>query len=103
MIPIRERIGRVADFPEGEGQRVEVKGKKVAVFRVGEELYAIGAVCPHQQGPLDEGEVTDFQVECPWHASRFDLRTGEVTGPPAHEGVPIYKVMVDGDDVLLDV
>ena len=39
---------------------------------------------------------------CPCHGSRFDLRTGKPTGPPATEPVPIYPVQIDGDDVLID-
>ncbi|MGH7909486.1 MAG: Rieske (2Fe-2S) protein, partial [Thermodesulfobacteriota bacterium] len=46
-----------------------------------------------------EGE----EVECPWHGSRFNIKTGEVTAPPAVEGVARYNVRVTGDDIEVEV
>jgi 3-phenylpropionate/trans-cinnamate dioxygenase ferredoxin subunit len=52
---------------------------------------------------LSEGDVEGCEIECWLHGSRFDLRTGKPSGPPATEPVPVYAVRVDGDDVLVDV
>ena len=46
---------------------------------------------------------SDSGIECWLHGSRFDLRTGKPSGPPATEPVAVYAVQVDGDDVLVDV
>jgi glycine betaine catabolism B len=43
----------------------------------------IDAVCSHEDGPLQHGTLDGYEVECPWHGSKFDIRTGEVTNPPA--------------------
>ena len=59
--------------------------------------------CSHAQIPLSEGDVGDGEIECYLHGSRFDLRTGEPIGLPATEPVPIYRCIVEGNDVLVDV
>ena len=65
-------------------QRVEVAGETVLVTRsVGGELCAIANTCSHFGGPLDQGEREGDVVVCPWHASRFDVCSGEVEGGPA--------------------
>jgi 3-phenylpropionate/trans-cinnamate dioxygenase ferredoxin component len=65
-------------------------------------VFAIHDVCSHADVPLSDGEVDDCEIECWLHGSRFDLRTGKPTGPPATTPVPVYPVRVDGDDVLVD-
>jgi 3-phenylpropionate/trans-cinnamate dioxygenase ferredoxin subunit len=57
----------------------------------------------HASIPLSEGDVGDGEIECYLHGSRFDLRTGEPIGLPATEPVPIYRCIVEGSDVLVDV
>ena len=49
----------------------------VALFSVGGELFALDGVCPHQGGPLGEGELIGCVVTCPWHGWQFDVRTGQ--------------------------
>jgi len=82
---------------------VEIEGKRIALFRVGDRFYAIDDECPHQGASLSEGTVEGEEVECPWHSSRFDLRTGEATGPPADEAVSTYTVRVSGEDVEVEI
>ncbi len=67
------------------------------------DVYAIHDECSHQAVPLSEGEVDGCEIECWLHGSRFDLRTGKPSGPPATEPVPTYPVRVEGGDVLVDV
>src|SRR5262249_12881198 len=74
-----------------------------AVVRVGDEVFALHDVCSHEEVPLSEGEVYDHTVECWLHGSCFDLRTGDPTGPPATEPVPVYPVKVSGGDVYVAV
>jgi len=66
-------------------------------------FYAIADECSHASIPLSEGDVGDGEIECYLHGSRFDLRTGEPIGLPATEPVPIYRCLVEGEDVLVDV
>jgi nitrite reductase/ring-hydroxylating ferredoxin subunit len=62
---------------------VDVGREKICIINIDGNFYAIGNVCTHMGGPLNEGKLEGFEVECPWHGSKFDVRTGEPTKPPA--------------------
>jgi nitrite reductase/ring-hydroxylating ferredoxin subunit/uncharacterized membrane protein len=70
----------------------EVDGVRIAVARVESELYAVADRCSHRGGPLSEGQLEGECVTRPWHASRFDLRTGAVRRGPASAPQPVYEV-----------
>jgi nitrite reductase/ring-hydroxylating ferredoxin subunit len=84
-------------------QCVEVEGRRIALFCLGGEIYAIDDVCTHAGGPLSEGTVEADEVECPWHGARFKITTGAVCGEPAYEDVARYNVRVSGDDVEVEL
>jgi 3-phenylpropionate/trans-cinnamate dioxygenase ferredoxin subunit len=98
-----ERVCAVSDVAAGSALRVELDDVDVAVVRDGDDWYAVEDVCSHATIPLSEGDVEGCEIECWLHGSRFDLRTGKPSGPPATEPVAVYAVQVDGDDVLVDV
>jgi nitrite reductase/ring-hydroxylating ferredoxin subunit len=77
------KVGAPSDFAEGRLVRVDAGGLPTLVVRLEGKLHAIGAVCSHAGGPLEEGKLDDCIVTCPWHASRFDVRDGSVKGGPA--------------------
>lgn len=86
------------DIPNGERLFVEIDDLPIVVFNIGGKLYAIGDVCSHDNGPLGEGEIDGFEVICPRHGARFDVRTGEVRSLPAIVDIPAYPVrVVDGE------
>jgi nitrite reductase/ring-hydroxylating ferredoxin subunit/uncharacterized membrane protein len=87
------------DLPERAPKRVEVAGVAVLLYRDGNEVYAIGAVCSHAGGPLDEGTFDGACVQCPWHDSVFDLRDGHVVHGPATYPEPVYDARVRGEKV----
>jgi 3-phenylpropionate/trans-cinnamate dioxygenase ferredoxin subunit len=91
------RACALADLPEAEPTALVVDGVDVAVVRIGDEVFAIEDLCSHEEVPLSEGEVDDHTIECWQHGSRFDLRTGEPTGLPATEPVPVYPVKIAGE------
>ncbi len=64
------------DIPEGTVRSATVDGMRLALVKREGEVYALDAVCPHQQGPLDQGELWRGAVECPWHRFRYDPVTG---------------------------
>ena len=97
------RACALAELVDGGALRVEVDGLDVAMVRTGGEVYAIEDECSHAAVALSEGEVDGCEIECWMHGSRFDLRTGKPTGPPATEPVPIFPVRIDGTDVLVDI
>jgi 3-phenylpropionate/trans-cinnamate dioxygenase ferredoxin subunit len=91
----------LADLPEGEAVRVEL-AVPLAVFNVAGELYAIDDTCTHQEASLADGYLEDdCTVECPLHASCFDLRTGEPSGPPAKAPVRTHHVVVEDGTIFV--
>ncbi len=93
------RVCPASEVAAGTVVRAEVSGVPVAVVHAGDDrFYAVYDECSHAQVALSEGEVEGCTIECWLHGSRFDLRTGEPTGLPATEPVPVYPVEVrDGD------
>jgi len=92
------RLCALAELAPGKPVRVELDDLDVAVVKVGDEVFAIEDVCSHADVPLSEGEVDGCTIECELHGSRFDLRTGKPTGPPASRPVPVFPTSVlDGD------
>lgn len=90
-------VGASTDFPEGELRLVQASGMPVLMVRRGGRLHAISNTCSHAGGPLNEGTLEGDIVVCPWHASRFDVRTGKVCGGPATFSQPALRVLeVDG-------
>ena len=97
------RVATTADVSPGKAKQVEAGGKKIALFNVGGAYYAIDDTCPHRGGPLSQGPVEGETVTCPWHGSKFDIKTGAVLAPPATTGVASYRVRVSGLDVEVEV
>jgi 3-phenylpropionate/trans-cinnamate dioxygenase ferredoxin subunit len=93
----------VADVPEGSAHRVVVDGTPIAVVHTEGQWFAIKDVCSHADVALSEGDVDGCTLECWLHGSRFDLRTGHPSGPPATTPVPVYPVSVEGDTVFVTV
>ncbi|WP_030544618.1 non-heme iron oxygenase ferredoxin subunit [Streptomyces albus] len=91
------RVCGLSELEEDTPRRVEIGGTPVSVVRTEGEVYAIHDICSHANVSLSEGEVEDCQIECWLHGSRFDLRTGKPSGPPATRPVPVYPVKIEGD------
>lgn len=81
-----------AALREGETLRVEIDETVMAIARVKGSLYAFQDFCTHRYGPLSEGALRDCEVVCPWHNSRFDIRTGKVTAGPAKVDLRTWRV-----------
>jgi nitrite reductase/ring-hydroxylating ferredoxin subunit len=97
MIPVCS----TTELPPGEATTV-VADVAIAVFNVDGEYFAIDDTCTHQDASLADGWLDGCAVECPLHASCFDLRTGKVSGPPAKTPVRTHGVtVVDGTIYLL--
>jgi nitrite reductase/ring-hydroxylating ferredoxin subunit/uncharacterized membrane protein len=85
-------VGVAGDFAEGTLTRVVAAGMPVLVVRKEGELHAIGAVCSHAGGPLDEGTLNRGVITCPWHGSRFCITNGKVKHGPATFRQPVFVV-----------
>lgn len=96
------RVCTLDELPEGEAVRITAE-VPIAVFHAeGGEFFAIADTCTHQDASLADGWLEGTQVECPLHASCFDLRTGQPTGPPAKLPVRTYPVTVTDGVLYVD-
>lgn len=78
-------LGPVDAIPIGEGRAFSTGGPRIAVFRPrGGSIYAVQAVCPHQQGPLADGIAGGCTLICPLHSWKFDLATGACLNEPGY-------------------
>ena len=85
------------------GKLVEAAGQRIAIFNLGGKYWAIEDACPHRGGPLSEGMLAEGEVICPWHGSRFNLRTGVVLTPPAQRNVKSFPLRIVGTEVEVEV
>ena len=98
------KVCGAGDVAPGEVIAAEVNGVALAIVHCGDdEFRAVYDECSHAQIALSEGEVDDCTIECWLHGSRFDLRTGQPTGLPATEPVPIYPVEVHDGDIYVSL
>ncbi len=94
-------VAGVDDLPAGERLFLEIDGKPIVVFNITGKLFAIGDVCTHDNNPLGEGELDGYQIICPRHGARFDVRDGRALRLPAVRPVPAYPVRVVGDVIKI--
>ena len=98
-----ERIAlcRVGELAPGEVRRFDGPTYRIALARIGDEYFAVGDRCSHEDYSLAEGQVweDECEIECPRHGSTFDLRTGAACSLPATKPVPVYDVEVGADEI----
>lgn len=92
-------VSTESELRPGDREVYDIDGYYVAVFNVGGAYYAFEDVCTHDDGPLAEGELDGYELECPRHGARFDIRTGAALTPPAVKATRRYEVRVENGDV----
>ena len=98
----RVLVGEAADIGVGEGRVVEADGKTLALFNVDGAFYALDNACAHRGGPLGEGDLEGTVVVCPWHAWRWDVKTGANVNNPTVR-MTCFPVSVDGGRVFVEL
>ncbi len=96
------RIASVDDIQDGDMISAEIEDSKVVIAHVEGVLYAFDEECTHAGCGLSDGDLDGNIIQCPCHGAEFDIRTGEVTSPPAVEPLKTYQVRVEGDDILIE-
>jgi ferredoxin-NADP reductase/nitrite reductase/ring-hydroxylating ferredoxin subunit len=95
------KVANTNDIQPTRMRAFQINGLEVCIANVDGKYYAINNICTHEGGPLADGRIDGYEVECPWHNSKFDVRTGQVIQPPASEPEPVYEVKVDGNSILV--
>jgi 3-phenylpropionate/trans-cinnamate dioxygenase ferredoxin subunit len=98
-------VCRLDDLAPNSATRFDVVGRKVAVIRIGDDVYAIGDTCSHADVSLSEGELycDSREIECWKHGSLFSLETGQPVTLPATVPVPVFVASVVDGAVVVDV
>ena len=98
-----QKVLKKSELAVGRGKCVELQGKRIAVFNVDGNFFAIDDFCTHAGASLADGAVVNSSaVECPWHGAQFDLKTGEALTPPAYDKVKAYNVRLHGEDIEIE-
>lgn len=87
-------IAPAADLAGGERLFVEASGRMIVVFNIAGTYFAIADVCSHDDGPVGEGELQEYNITCPRHGAQFDIRTGAAKSMPAVVDIAAYPVEV---------
>ena len=92
----------VADLPAGALLTVQLEGlPDLLVCQVDGKFHVVESTCSHGAVPLTEGRLLGCEIECPLHAGRFDLTTGEATRRPAKKPIQVFKCMVEDGELYL--
>jgi naphthalene 1,2-dioxygenase system ferredoxin subunit len=91
------------DLPTDDVLGVNVDGRDVAIYTVGNEVYATDNICTHGQARLCDGFLDGHQIECPLHQGKFDIRNGQPTCLPVTEPVRSYPVKIEGNRVFVQI
>ena len=97
------KVATLKEIPHGKCKSVEIDGQMIALFNCDDEIYAVSNECTHAAASLCEGNFEGIEVTCPWHAARFDVRSGEALSPPAYEPLKVFKVILDQDNIQIEI
>lgn len=114
-----QQLCKVNDLSSGELREFKVNNRRIVVARTNDGFYAIHGVCPHQGVGLAAGSLTgtnlpssvgvfcygrkDQVIRCPWHNHEYDITTGKSIHDPEKNKLKSYKLVVDGDNVMIDL
>ena len=90
-----------SELGDGQMMLARVGGERIAIARCPQGLFAFEDRCTHRGGPLSDGALIDCTVQCPWHGSQFDVRTGRVVAGPAGSQVKTYPIEIRAGEVFI--
>jgi 3-phenylpropionate/trans-cinnamate dioxygenase ferredoxin subunit len=93
-VPAREwfDVAAAEEIADGDVRTFVVGSDSVALTRVEGAMFAVQNRCSHDDGPLGEGCLEGFAVQCPRHGARFDVRDGSVLAGPAVAAIGTFEV-----------
>ena len=98
------KAGDLSEFDESDRKLVDLGGSlQIGLFKVNGGFHAINAWCSHQRATMVHGDLDGYELTCPLHGARFDVRNGSALCLPAVRPVKAYPVKVDGGEIFLKV
>jgi len=96
-------IGPVGELDDGGRLFVEVDGLPIVVFKIAQRVFAIADTCSHDDAPLGDGDLRGYEIVCPRHGARFDVRTGKALALPAVVDIPAYPVRIRDGQIEIGI
>jgi naphthalene 1,2-dioxygenase system ferredoxin subunit len=97
------RLAAVSDIPDDAPLETGVEALPLALYKVGDAVFCTANLCTHAEAFLSDGYLEGFEIECPLHGARFDVRDGRVLCQPADKDIATYPVKIEGDAVYVDI
>ena len=97
------KLATLNDIPGYAALETGVEGRPLALFKVEGKVYCTGNLCTHAEAFLSDGFLEGYEIECPLHGARFDIRDGRALCQPAWKDVASYPVRVEGEEVFVDL
>jgi naphthalene 1,2-dioxygenase system ferredoxin subunit len=96
-------VSALDDVPEEDVLGVETAGRDVALYNVDGQVYATDNICSHGHARLCDGFLEGFEIECPLHQGKFDIRNGKPMCEPVTEPLRSYPVKIENGRVFVDL
>lgn len=91
----------MAALEDGDMLQVRAAGQALLVCQVEGQFYALADQCSHAQQQLSRGSLRGYQVSCPLHGARFDVRSGACLAAPATQPVQTFPLVLEGGKVCV--
>jgi nitrite reductase/ring-hydroxylating ferredoxin subunit len=95
------KVADINEIPDGGSKIINIAGRRVALFRIKNQYFAMDNACLHRGGPLGEGEVKNYEVTCPWHGWKYNLIDGSFSMIPTLK-VKTFKVRESAEGVFIE-
>lgn len=98
------KVTSIDEIPLGMMKVFEIDHRNIVICHNEDGYYALADECSHDSAPISTGSIKGNEIICPRHGAKFNIKTGEVKGPPAVVGIESFKIKVDNNNiyVLLD-
>ena len=88
------KVANTSDIPVSKMKEVQINGQNICIANIDGKYFAINNICSHEGGPLADGKLEGYEVECPWHQSVYDMTDGRLVHSPSTFNQPRFDVRV---------
>ena len=97
------KICDLSEIPNGSTKKFEINDEEITICNINNQIFAINDNCSHDEASLQEGFIDGYEIECPMHGAKFDIRTGEVTCLPAVSQIKTYNIKINNGAIELEI
>ena len=97
------KICDLSEIPNGSIKKFEINDDEITICNINNQIFAINDNCSHDEASLQEGFIDGYEIECPMHGAKFDIRTGEVTCLPAVSPIKTYNIKINNGAIELEI